>query len=432
MKIREFFLTSLAILAVVAGEPHRFDNYQVFRLTVEVESQLKALKSVSTGPNSYEFLAEPTRIGRDVEILVPPSLQSDFDSLVAKNKISKKLLVSNFQDLVDKERPNKFASKAAEDFGWEDYHSVETIHEWLYSLEEQYEEVTVIKGGTTFEGREILGVNINRNPGQNPGIFIESNIHSNEWITHSSTTWIINKLLTATADEPGIKGLADNINWYIFPLVNADGYEYTRNVYRMWRKTRSPQGLICNGVDPNRNWDVYWEKGGIGSSDNMCDGTFAGPSAFSEIETRTLSEYILSIRDNLNFYIGFHSAANMLLFPWGHTPDPPSQYSQFMEIAEATVNALYARHGTVYTYGPVYFTIYPTTGISADWVHYTLGIPGFTYEFRNMNTETGEYYGQLAPPEQIQPNAEEVLDSLVVLVDKATELGYMDITMKRN
>uniref|UniRef100_A0A1B0DE40 Peptidase M14 domain-containing protein n=1 Tax=Phlebotomus papatasi TaxID=29031 RepID=A0A1B0DE40_PHLPP len=103
------------------------------------------------------------------------------------------------------------------------------------------------------------------------------------------------------------------------------------NYYRLWRKTRSKQGFICQGVDPNRNWDVYWETGGIGAFDNMCEEKFAGPEPFSEIETKSLSEYILSIGDNLNFYIAFHSANNMLLFPWGHTPNPSPYYPQFRQ-----------------------------------------------------------------------------------------------------
>ncbi|XP_055711144.1 zinc carboxypeptidase-like [Phlebotomus papatasi] len=421
----------LVVLALTSAEPYRFDQFKVFRVRIEAQEQLDVLRSLKTGPNSYEYFDEPRHIGQEVDMVVPPFLQSEFDSMITNTKMNKELMINNLQELVDKERPNR-AVENDDEFGWDDYHSIDTINAWMYSLEELYNEVTVIQGGTTYEGRNILGVNINRNPGQNPGIFIESQIHANEWITSGSTTWIINKLLTATTAEPEIKNLADNINWYIFPIINVDGYEYTRNVYRMWRKTRSQQGLICNGVDPNRNWDVYWEKGGIGSSANMCDGTFAGPEAFSEIETKSLSEYILSLADNLNFYIGFHSAANMLLFPWGHTNNPSPYYPQFMEIATATVNALHARHGTNYTYGPVYSTIYPTTGISADWVHYALGIPGFTYEFRNMNTATGEYYGALAPPEEIQPNAEEVLDSLVVLVQKATELGYMTPNVLKN
>ncbi|XP_055708910.1 zinc carboxypeptidase-like [Phlebotomus papatasi] len=429
MKFRECSLVFLVVvLAVISAEPYRFDDFKVFRVKIEAKEQLETLKSLKTGPNSYEYFDEPQQIGQEVDVLVPPFLQSDFDAMIRKTNIKIKLMIQNMQDLIDKERPDKpYSQQEDEEFGWTDYYDTQTIHEWLYSMEELYDEVTIIKAGTTYEGRDILGVNINRNPGQNPGIFIESQIHAREWITSASATWIINQLLTATDAQPEIKNLADNINWYIFPLINADGYEYSRNYYRLWRKTRSKQGFICQGVDPNRNWDVYWETGGIGAFDNMCEEKFAGPEAFSEIETKSLSEYILSIGDNLNFYIAFHSANNMLLFPWGHTPNPSPYYPQFMEIAEAAVSALHARYGTNYTYGPVYSTIYPTTGISADWVHYSLGIPGFTYEFRNVDTETGEFYGYVAPPDQILPNAEEVLDSLIALVEKARELGYMTV-----
>ncbi|XP_059617682.1 zinc carboxypeptidase-like [Phlebotomus argentipes] len=418
-------LVAVLLLALVNAEPFKFDNYRVYTIAVQNDDQLNALKGLKTGPRFYEFIDEPKKSGQEIDIIVPPELHNEFESLVKEQELKIELSIPDLQKLIDRERPNKFASKAAEDFGWEDYHSVETIHEWLYSLEEQYEEVTVIKGGTTFEGREILGVNINRNPGQNPGIFIEANIHAREWITHASTTWIINKLLTATADEPGIFDIANNVNWYIFPLVNVDGYQYTRDHYRLWRKTRSTQGLICQGVDPNRNWGGYWEKGGIGSSDSMCSDTFAGSEEFSEVETRTLSEYVLSVRDNLNIYLAFHSAAQMILMPWGHTTDFIEDHNNQIELLEYTVNALTARHGTEYTYGPTYTTIYPTTGTSSDWAFYALGVPGFTYEFRGRNTETGERYSFVAPPDQIQPNAEEVLDSLVALVQKSRELGYM-------
>jgi len=42
------------------------------------------------------------------------------------------------------------------------------------------------------------------------------------------------------------------------PSANPDGYEYSRDSDRLWRKTRSKTGSIvgCKGVDGNRNWDV--------------------------------------------------------------------------------------------------------------------------------------------------------------------------------
>ncbi|GAB0094441.1 zinc carboxypeptidase-like [Sergentomyia squamirostris] len=414
----------LVTLALVRAEPFRFDNYRVYTVKIQNDDQLKALKGLETGPHQYEFIDDPARSGQEVDLIVPPTYQDQFENLIKAESLKVELSIPNLQNLIDRERPMKMG-RAAEDFNWEGYHSSETMFEWLQSLADTYDEVTLIKGGDTSEGREIIGVNINRKPGQNPGVFIESNIHAREWITSSSTTWIINKLLTATDAEPGIKDIADNINWYIFPLVNVDGYEYTREHYRLWRKTRSKQGFICIGTDPNRNWDSFWEKGGIGSSGNMCDITYAGPTVFSEVETKSLSDYALSLRDNLSFYLAFHSAAQMILSPWGHTYDEIPENDDYVELMSVAVNALTARHGVVYTFGPTISTIYPTTGTSSDWAYYAMGIPGFTYEFRGSNPDTGERYSFTAPPDQIVPNAEEVLDSLVAMFGRARELGYL-------
>lgn len=46
-------------------------------------------------------------------------------------------------------------------------------------------------------------------------------------------------------------------DFYILPIFNPDGYEYTHTENRMWRKTRSP-GKRCVGADPNRNWDTHF------------------------------------------------------------------------------------------------------------------------------------------------------------------------------
>lgn len=84
----------------------------------------------------------------------------------------------------------------------------------------------------------------------------------------------------------------------------------------MWRKTRKPYGS-CYGADPNRNWDYHWMNGGASTS--SCDEDFAGSSAFSETETKSISEYINTIADNLEAYLGFHSYSQLLLIPFGHS-----------------------------------------------------------------------------------------------------------------
>lgn len=59
----------------------------------------------------------------------------------------------------------------------------------------------------------------------NPGVFIESGMHAREWIGVATSTFILNQLLTST--DASIKAIAENYNWYIFPVANPDGYTYT-------------------------------------------------------------------------------------------------------------------------------------------------------------------------------------------------------------
>jgi hypothetical protein len=53
----------------------------------------------------------------------------------------------------------------------------------------------------------------------------------------------------------------------------------------------------CEGVDLNRNWDWHW--GGVGASRDPCSDTYAGSRAFSEPETRAVSDFLLDHRDRI-------------------------------------------------------------------------------------------------------------------------------------
>lgn len=155
----------------------------------------------------------------------------------------------------------------------------------------------------------------------NRAIFIEANIHAREWIASATVTYVLNQLLRST--DPEIVSISQSVDWYIVPVANPDGYEYTRSYNRNWRKTRSPVSLICNGVDPNRNFAHNWlikdETGDEGASRAPCSDTYAGPNPFSEPETIALENYLLRNREKFDVYLSFHSYAHQILFPFGHT-----------------------------------------------------------------------------------------------------------------
>merc|ERR1712080_497128 len=91
-------------------------------------------------------------------------------------------------------------------------------------------------------------------------------------------------------------GCLSKLNFHILPSANPDGYEYSRNSDRMWRKNRcadhdSIEG--CIGVDLNRNWGFHFAEGG-GDTDK-CSDEYQGPYAFSEIENQNIQNYVLQL-----------------------------------------------------------------------------------------------------------------------------------------
>lgn len=65
----------------------------------------------------------------------------------------------------------------------------------------------------------------------------------------------------------------------------------------MWRKNRRPPptGSTCFGVDTNRNWPAYWNRGG--SSTNPCSETYMGVSAGSEREVNNVVTFFRSLQN---------------------------------------------------------------------------------------------------------------------------------------
>lgn len=150
---------------------------------------------------------------------------------------------------IDEEQP-KIMPRA--DYGWTAYYRLANIYAYLDKvLAENPEVTTSLIGGTSYENREIRGVKVSYKAG-NPGVFIEANIHAREWVTSATATYLLNELLTST--NPDIRRIAEDYDWYIFPVTNPDGYEYSHTSDRQWRKTRSVQNFLCRGADPNRNW----------------------------------------------------------------------------------------------------------------------------------------------------------------------------------
>ncbi|XP_026333308.1 zinc carboxypeptidase A 1-like [Hyposmocoma kahamanoa] len=349
--------------------------------------------------------------------MVSPPQKDTLEGFLNLNGIDYKVAIKNIQEIIDKETVKTY-NRNSRSMTWDAYYTLSDIENWMSDIARVHSTVvTEIVGGESYEGRPIKGLKISHGPGRQV-IFIESGIHSREWITMTTTCYIINELLTSNDEET--KAAARDFDWYIFPVTNPDGYVWTHTEFRLWRKNRKPYGNEV-GVDLNRNWNNNWLV--IGASTNPASNNFVGYGPFSEPETRTLSEYIRSI-DNIEMYISFHSAGQILLIPFGNTTEPLANYHDALKIGRRAMGALSVRHGTQYTSGNIAEAIYHAAGTSIDWVKAALEVPlVYCYELRDRHQ-----YGHLLPADQILPNNQEVMDSLIELIHQGKRFGYFNDT----
>lgn len=64
--------------------------------------------------------------------------------------------------------------------------------------------------------------------GSKPAIIIDGGLHAREWISPAFVLYIINQLVENPSNSPMI----ENVDWYILPVLNPDGYEYTHTSVR--------------------------------------------------------------------------------------------------------------------------------------------------------------------------------------------------------
>lgn len=153
--------------------------------------------------------------------MVAPHKLPQLNEIMAQIGISYQINIENVQEFVDRTMP----SNRSTSFDFNNYHTLENIYKRLHDLAKQYpDNVQIVIGGTTYEGRQIKGVKVSFRA-NNFGIFIEGGIHAREWISPATAMFILHQVLTSTSND--VRAIAESHDWYIFPVFNPDGYVYT-------------------------------------------------------------------------------------------------------------------------------------------------------------------------------------------------------------
>jgi hypothetical protein len=200
----------------------------------------------------------------------------------------------------------------------------------------------VVNVGSTVEGQDILALRVTANAanvpdGTRPAVLYAGAQHAREWITPEMVRRLMHYVLDNYGTDDEITELVDTTELWFLPVANPDGYDFTfTEGNRLWRKnTREINGepgiSIGDGVDPNRNFAVKWGYDNEGSSPDPASDTYRGSGPNSEPETQALDNLFADV--GFEFFINYHSAANLLLYGIGwqvSTPSPDDVIYQAM------------------------------------------------------------------------------------------------------
>lgn len=245
----------------------------------------------------------------------------------------------------------------------------------------------------------------NGNP-ENWAVFVDAGVQARDWLSPAALTYAISKL-TWLWDEDKADRAMRHIDWYFLPLANPDGYQYSRLTDRLWTKNRNyDSDSGCYGVNLDRNFDYSW--GQAGSSPNPCKNLYHGLKAFSELESRAIRNFLLSMRDYLGAYVSLSGYGQAVTYPWGDADYVTSNQRQLRQTArQAIINFRRLNHAE-YSMGSSYRQKLARSGNAADWVQERIS-PQFVY---NVFLKDQGRYGYLMPPHYIPESGEEAYEFL--------------------
>ncbi|XP_062054188.1 carboxypeptidase A1 [Lepus europaeus] len=412
--MRVLLIWSVLLGAALGSED--FVGHQVLRISAANEAQVQKVAELQDLEHlQLDFWRGPARPGSPIDVRVPfPSIQAVKIFLEAHG-ISYEIMIEDVQTLLDEEQEQMFAFRAratsTDTFNYATYHTLEEIYDFIDQLVAEHPQlVSKIQIGNTYEGRPIYVLKFSTGGNNRPAIWIDTGIHSREWVTQASGVWFAKKITEDYGQDPTVTSILDNLDVFLEIVTNPDGFAFTHSQNRMWRKTRSlTSGSFCIGVDPNRNWDAGFGK--AGASSNPCSDTYHGKSANSEVEVKSIVDFVKN-HGNIKAFISIHSYSQLLLYPYGYTSEPAPDQEELHQVAKSAVTALASLYGTKYQYGSIIDTIYQASGSTVDWT-YNQGIKySFTFELR----DTGRY-GFLLPASQIIPTAQETWLALLTIME---------------
>jgi hypothetical protein len=280
------------------------------------------------------------------------------------------------------------AEQAANGFTvWRSFDESGGIRDQLYAAARGNPQLVKLEVlGHTGQGREIIAVKLTQGAGDiadgtRPAVLYSSTQHAREWISTEVNRRLMNHFIDRwRANDREVRKLLQTTELWFILVANPDGYQYTFEHERLWRKNLRDnngdgQTQVGDGVDPNRNFPNHWGWDDEGSSSIQSSDTYRGPSPMSEPETKAMVG--LLDRIGFAFQVNWHSAGQWLLYAEGWqtstpTADDPIYYALSGNLDAPAIDGFHP--------GLSSDVLYVTNGETTDYAHAATGALAWTPE----------------------------------------------------
>jgi len=401
-------------LALAHGAQKSYIGFKVFETEPLSEESANLLHKVMSRHDKDKFdFWRPPRKGRQARIMAAPSNVHELEATLKMFNIKFSVDSNDVQKLIELSKGKGGRSTPRDTItDWEDYHSYDQIVGYLDEVAATYDFCSTEVIGQSVEGRDLKVLKFERAGPGAKNVWIEANIHAREWIANAVATYQIKELLENDAVD---STYLDNLNIYILPMANPDGYEYSRNTERLWRKNRADNAGApnCKGVDLNRNWPFHFGESGV--SPVPCSDVFNSLAPLDQPESSAMANFYDALTPKAELAIAFHSALDQILYPYGYDYNQfPDNVDEIIELCNDAVDALYAVNGYRFTCINS-AELYPAAGASDDYYQSEGTRFSYTPELRD------DGFGFLLPPQYIIPSGEEIFAALSTMLDKLLE-----------
>jgi hypothetical protein len=284
------------------------------------------------------------------------------------------------------------------------------IKDEMIEIARQHRDVVkLMRIGKTTLGKPIYVLKITNNARNVPDgtripILYSSINHAREWIAAETGRRLMNWFVD-NKDGDLMQSLLKTHELWVMPIHNVDGYDHTftcgsgaanrmchyseAQSNRLWRKNLRDNnndnifGNSGDGVDPNRNYSTGWNLDPEGSSGNTGSDTYRGPAPLSEPENKAYDRLLRRI--DFVELVNYHSAAQLLLYPFGSYTDYSSTDDSFFKAitgtyGDAAVDPYVSQRSS---------DLYVTNGETVEHAYAAYGILGWTPELDTRSTGGG-------------------------------------------